>query len=55
MFESLCYTSEGNQHVKETKASLLVQQYEPFKMKDHEDIETVFFKVSNSGVWPSGP
>jgi len=42
VFESLCYTYKGNQQVKEAKANQLVHQYELFKMKDDEDIETMY-------------
>jgi hypothetical protein len=42
---------EGNKQVREAKANLLIQQYELFKMKDGEDIETMFsrFQVLVSG------
>lgn len=42
IFESQCATNEGNQQVKEAKPSILVQQYELFKMKEYEDIQTMF-------------
>lgn len=42
IFESLVATYEGNQQVKEAKANLLVQQYELSRMKEDEDIETMF-------------
>lgn len=42
IFESLCATYEGNQQVQEAKTNLLVQQYELFKMKNDENIETMF-------------
>jgi hypothetical protein len=42
IWESLKSTYEGNKQVREAKANLLVQQYELFKMKDGEDIETMF-------------
>jgi hypothetical protein len=41
-FESLCSTYEGNLQVKEVKANMLVYQYEFFRMKEYEDIETIF-------------
>ncbi|KAK2373437.1 gag-protease polyprotein [Trifolium repens] len=49
---SLCSTYEGNKQVKEAKANLLVHQYELFKMKDDENIETIFsrFKILVSGL-----
>jgi hypothetical protein len=52
IFDSLCSTYEGNQQVKEAKANLLVQQYELFKMKEDEDIETMFarFQTLVSGL-----
>lgn len=52
IFESLCATYEGNQQVKEAKVNLLVQQYELFKIKDDEDIETMLsrFQVLVSGL-----
>ncbi|MCI34336.1 serine/threonine protein kinase SRPK1, partial [Trifolium medium] len=42
VYDSLCATYEGNEQVKEAKANLLVQQYELFKMKEDENIETMF-------------
>lgn len=42
IFKSLYDTYEGNQQVQEAKANLLVQQYELFKMKEDENIETMF-------------
>ena len=42
IFESLCSVYEGNQQVKEAKPNMLVQQSELFKMKEYEDIETMF-------------
>jgi hypothetical protein len=43
---------EWNKQVREAKVNLLVQQYELFKMKDGEDIETMFsrFQVLVSGL-----
>jgi hypothetical protein len=48
----LCSTYEGNKHVREAKENLLVQQYELFKMKEDEDIETMFarFQTLVSGL-----
>jgi hypothetical protein len=42
IWDSHKFTYEGNKHVREAKANLLVQQYELFKMKYGEDIETMF-------------
>jgi hypothetical protein len=52
VFEALCATYEGNEQVKEAKANLLVQQYELFRMKEDEDIETMFsrFQTLVSGI-----
>lgn len=44
IFKSLCSTYEGNQQVKKAKENILVQHYKLFKMKDAEDIETMFFR-----------
>ena len=44
IFESLCSTYEGNQQVKKAKANQLVHQYELFRMKEDEDIETMYSK-----------
>jgi hypothetical protein len=51
IWESLKSKYEGNKQVREAKANLLIQQYELFKMKDGEDIETMFsrFQVLVSG------
>jgi hypothetical protein len=51
-FEALCATYEGNEQVKEAKTNLLVQQYELFRMKEDEDIETMFsrFQTLVSGL-----
>ncbi|MCH87410.1 aspartyl-tRNA synthetase, partial [Trifolium medium] len=38
----LCSTYDGNEQIQEAKANLLVQQYELFKMKEDEDIGTMF-------------
>lgn len=52
IFESLVAIYEGNRKVKEEKANFLVQQYELFRMKEDEDIETMFsrFQVLLSGL-----
>ncbi|KAK2436942.1 gag-protease polyprotein [Trifolium repens] len=52
IWESLKSKYEGNKQVREAKANLLVHQYELFKMKDGEDIETMFswFQVMVSGL-----
>jgi hypothetical protein len=52
IWDSLKSTYEGNKQVREAKANLLVQQYELFKMKDGEDIETMFarFQTLVSGL-----
>ncbi|KAK2373923.1 hypothetical protein QL285_074924 [Trifolium repens] len=52
IWESLKSKYEGNKQVREAKVNLLVQQYELFKMKDGEDIETMFsrFQVLVSGL-----
>ena len=42
MFDSLRMTHVGNIQVKETKALVLIQKYEAFKMEDSESIETMF-------------
>ena len=41
MFTSLCSNYEGNKKVREAKATMLVHQYELFRMKEHESIETL--------------
>lgn len=52
VLNSLCATYEGNQQIQEAKANLLVQHYELFRMKEDEDIETMFsrFQVLISGL-----
>jgi hypothetical protein len=42
MFASLCANFEGREKVKEAKATMLVLQYELFKMKDDESIEEMY-------------
>jgi hypothetical protein len=44
MFASLCSNYKGNKKVKEAKATMLVHQYELFKMKEDGD------KVSNPSL-----
>jgi len=52
MFASLCSNYEGNKKVKEAKATMLVEQYELFRMKEDEDIETMYsrFQTLVSGL-----
>jgi hypothetical protein len=52
MFASLWSSYEGNKKVKEAKATMLVQQYELFRMKEDEDIDYVL-EVSDSSLWTS--
>ena len=42
MFTSLCSLYEGNKKVRETKATMIVHQYEFFRMKEDESIETMY-------------
>ena len=42
MFSSLCSNYEGNKKVKEVKATMLVQHYEMFRMKEDEDIKAMY-------------
>jgi len=42
IFESLHSTYEGNKQIKEAKSNQLVHQYELFRMKEYEDIETMY-------------
>ena len=42
MFTSLCSNYEGNKKVREAKATMLVHQYELFRIKEDEDIETMY-------------
>ena len=42
MFASLCSLYEGNKKVREAKATMLVHQYELFRMKEDENIETMY-------------
>ena len=50
IFESLCCTYEGNKHVKEAKTNQLMHQYEIFRMKEHEDIKTMYSRFKTLGV-----
>jgi len=52
MFTSLCATYEGNKKVREAKATMLVHQYELFRMKEDESIETMYsrFQILVSGL-----
>ena len=52
MFAFLCLNYEGNKKVKETKATMVVHQYELFRMKEDEDIETMYswFQTLVSGL-----
>jgi hypothetical protein len=52
MFSSLCSNYEGNKKVREVKATMLVQQYEMFRMKENEDIEVMYswFQTLVSGL-----
>jgi len=42
MFTSLCSLYEGNKKVRAAKATMLVHQYELFRMKEDENIETMY-------------
>ena len=52
MFTSLCSNYEGNKKVREAKAIMLVHQYELFRMKEDESIETMYsrFQTLVSGL-----
>ncbi|KAK2434968.1 gag-protease polyprotein [Trifolium repens] len=52
IYDSLCSTYEGNKQVQEAKATLLIQQYELFRMKDNENIESMYsrFKILVAGL-----
>jgi len=52
IFTSLCSNYEGNKKVKEAKATMLVHQYELFRMKEDESIETMYsrFQTLVSGL-----
>jgi len=42
MFTSLCANYESNKKIREAKTTMLVHQYEFFKMKDDESIEDMY-------------
>jgi len=42
MFDSLCSNYKGSKKVRAAKATILVQQYELFMMKEDENIETMY-------------
>jgi hypothetical protein len=46
-FESLCYIYEGNQQVKEANDNQLFHRYEPFRMKEDEDIKTMYSRFQS--------
>ena len=46
MWENLKLIYEGNSQVKETKANLLVHEYELFKMKPKESISKMFARLT---------
>ncbi|WJX25131.1 hypothetical protein P8452_14201 [Trifolium repens] len=52
IYDSLCSTYEGNKQVQEEKVTLLIQQYELFRMKDDENIESMYsrFKILVAGL-----
>jgi len=52
IFASLCANYEGSKKVREAKATMLVHQYELFKMKDDESIEAMYliFQTLVSGL-----
>ena len=52
IYDSLCSSYDGNKQVQEAKATLLIQQYELFRMKEDENIESMFsrFKVLVAGL-----
>ncbi|WJX12733.1 hypothetical protein P8452_03195 [Trifolium repens] len=52
IYDSLCSTYEGNKQVQEAKTTLLIQQYELFRMKDDENIESMYsrFKILVAGL-----
>jgi len=52
MFTLLCSLYEGNKKVREAKATMLVHQYELFRMKEDENIETMYsrFQTLVSGL-----
>jgi hypothetical protein len=44
IYDPLYAIYEGNHQVKEAKENLIIRQYGLFKMKDDEDIETLFLR-----------
>ncbi|KAK2417153.1 hypothetical protein QL285_039485 [Trifolium repens] len=52
IYDSLCSTYEGNKQVQEAKTTLLIQQYELFRMKDDENIQSMYsrFKILVAGL-----
>ncbi|KAK2993997.1 hypothetical protein RJ640_005869 [Escallonia rubra] len=46
MWRLLEVTHEGTNQVKETKINMLVQQYEPFKMKENEFVNEMYSSVN---------
>ncbi|KAK2985411.1 hypothetical protein RJ640_007353 [Escallonia rubra] len=46
MWRLLEVTHEGTNQVKETKINMLVQQYEAFKMKEHESINEMYSRFT---------
>ena len=46
IWKNLKLIYEGNNQVKETKANLLVHEYELFKMKPEESISEIFARLS---------
>ncbi|KAK2984121.1 hypothetical protein RJ640_006274 [Escallonia rubra] len=46
MWRLLEVTHEGTNQVKETKINMLIQQYEAFKMKEHESINEIYFRFT---------
>lgn len=55
IFESLYSTYEGNQQVKEAMANQLVYQFELFKMKEDQDIETMYSRFQTLFFGLQGP
>ena len=52
MFTSLCANYEGNKKVREAMATMLVHQYELFRMKEDQSIEIMYsrFQTLVSGL-----
>ncbi|KAK2973033.1 hypothetical protein RJ640_000022 [Escallonia rubra] len=46
MWRSFVVTHEETNQVKETKINMLVQQYEAFKMKEHESINEMYSRFT---------